>query len=90
MVLLKNNNRYIEREFNTEDELEKIIFDNSKTFFGDKTILISTKKKIETKFIGGTVPDAFLIDLKDIDNPEFYLVEVELTCNSVFHIFDSP
>jgi hypothetical protein len=79
LVLIKSSNRYVERGFNSEDKLEKIIFDHSKTFLGDKTILINIKRKIETKVFGGTVPDAFLIDLKDIDNPEFYLVEIELS-----------
>ena len=32
----------------------------------------------------GTVPDAFLIDLKDIDNSEFYLVEIELSTDDFF------
>jgi predicted transport protein len=86
-VLIKNNNRYFEREFNTEDEFEKIIFDNYKTIFGDETILVDAKKKIST-FVGGTVPDGYLIDLSDLDNPEFYLVEIELSKHDFFkHIF---
>src|SRR5690606_30762195 len=37
---------------------------------------------------GATIPDAFLFDLKDPDNPEFYLIEVELAKHSFYnHIF---
>ncbi len=40
------------------------------------------------QFLGGIIPDFFLIDLTDKENPEFYLGEVELASHEFFrHIF---
>jgi len=56
--------------------------------FGENTILIDVKRKIGTQFLGGIIPDFFLIDLTDRGNPEFYLGEVELASHEFFrHIF---
>lgn len=83
-----NNKRFIETEFELEKDLEQLMFDNSKTLFGEKSILIEAKRKIENEALGGTIPDAFLFDLKDPQNPEFYLVEVELAKHGFYeHIF---
>lgn len=42
---------------------------------------------METK-IGNVIPDGFLFDLTNIDDPEFYIVEVELSKHSFYeHIF---
>lgn len=88
MVLYYQNKKLIEQQFKTESEFENIIVENSKLFFGNSSIFIDTKKKIDSKFLGGTIPDGFLIDLSDIDNPEFYIVEVELASHDFYkHIF---
>lgn len=88
MVLYNQNNKLIEQQFKSESEFENIIVENSKLFFGNSSIFIDTKKKIDSKFLGGTIPDGFLIDLSDIDNPEFYIVEVELASHDFYkHIF---
>jgi len=78
MVLYYQNKKLLEQQFKSEAEFESIIVENSKLFFGNSSIFIVTKKKIDSKFLGGTVPDGFLIDLSDVENPEFYIVEVEL------------
>lgn len=63
------------------------VFEKHKFFLGEKTIYIDAKKKMETK-IGNVIPDGFLFDLSDIQNPEFYIVEVELAEHSFYdHIF---
>lgn len=88
MILFKNNQTFQEYLYDKEDELEKEIVLNSKLFFGKDTIFIEAKKKIETKSFGGSIPDGFLFDFSDSDNPEFYLVEVELFKHDFFkHIF---
>ena len=61
-----------------EDAFEQLVAENAQTIFGDKAIYIDAKKKLNTSFLGGTIPDGFLIDLSDKDDPQFYLVEVEL------------
>ncbi len=88
MVIYFNNKKYQEFSFQTEKNFETEIISNSKLLFGKNTICIDAKKKIEAKTLGGTIPDGFLFDLSDIDNPEFYLVEVELATHDFYsHIF---
>jgi predicted transport protein len=74
--------------YNKEDAFEQLIAQNAQTIFGDKSIYIDAKKKVNTSSLGGTIPDGFLIDLSDPDDPQFYLVEVELQNHDFFnHIF---
>lgn len=87
-ALFLNNKRFIEKEFLKEKDLEDLMFNNCKCLFGQGSIVIEAKKKIDNKALGGTIPDGFLFDLKDPNNPEFYLVEVELAKHSFYdHIF---
>jgi predicted transport protein len=88
MILFSNNKRFSELKFINEPDFEKQIFSRSKNFFGKNTILIDTKKKIESEYLGGSIPDGFLFDMSDTENPEFYLIEVELEKHDFFkHIF---
>ncbi len=74
--------------YSREDDFEQLVAQNAQTIFGDKAIYIDAKKRINTSSIGGTIPDGFLIDLSDPDDPQFYLVEVELQGHDFFrHIF---
>jgi len=74
--------------YSREDEFEQLVVKNAGTIFGDKAIYIDARKKIKTSVLGGTIPDGFLIDLFDADDPQFYLVEVELQSHDFFkHIF---
>jgi predicted transport protein len=87
-ALYLNQKHFTEKEFLKEKDLENLMFDNYKCLFGQSSILIEAKKKIDNKALGGTIPDAFLFDLKDPDNPEFFLIEVELAKHSFYnHIF---
>ena len=87
-AIYMDGNRFIETEFKTEDEFEKIVKENSKTLFGAKTVYFDLKNKIDTRTLGSSIPDGFLFDFKDKENPEFYLVEVELEKHDFYkHIF---
>ena len=87
-VIYQNGIRYVEKQYNTESDFERLVVENSKTFFGEDTIFVDVKKKIDNDSLGGVIPDGFLIDFSDKNNPEFYLVEVELVKHSFFnHIF---
>jgi len=87
-AIYMDGKRFIETEFASEEAFEKAIKDNSKTLFGAKTIYSDLKNKIESMTLGSAVPDGFLFDFKDEENPEFYLVEVELVKHDFFkHIF---
>jgi len=88
MKLFTNNKQYSEFQFEKESEFEREVVSNSKLFFGYSSIYIDAKRKIETKSLGNSIPDGFLFDLSDKQNPEFYLVEVELAKHDFFnHIF---
>ena len=87
-AIYTDGNRFTEYEFQYEKELEKIVQENSKVLIGEKTIFFDIKSKIDSKSLGGAIPDGFLFDLSDEENPEFYLVEVELAKHDFYrHMF---
>ena len=59
-VMYRNGVRYNEKIFKIEKELEQLLINNSKTLFGKNTIIIDAKKKIDSKSLGGSIPDCFL------------------------------
>ena len=88
MVLFNENKKYYEFAYPKEEDIEKDVIQNSQLFFGEKSLFIDAKRKIDSKFIGATIPDGFLFDFSEPDNPEFYIVEVELSSHDFFkHIF---
>lgn len=87
-ALYFNGKRFTEKEFSKERDFELLAFEHATTLFGQGSLLIDAKKKIDNQSLGATIPDAFLFDLKDPNNPEFYLIEVELAKHSFYnHIF---
>jgi len=87
-AIFMNDKKFDETEFKSEEEFEKIVKDHFKTLFGAKTIFFDIKSKIDSKTLGSAIPDGFLFDFKDEENPEFYLVEVELQKHDFYkHIF---
>lgn len=87
-ALYFNGKRFTEKEFSKERDFELLTFEHASTLFGQGCILIDAKKKIDSHSLGASIPDAFLFDLKDPNNPEFYLIEVELAKHSFYsHIF---
>lgn len=88
MKIFSNNRSYSQYQFEKEDDFEREIVVNSKLFFGTNSIYIDAKKKIETRSLGNSIPDGFLFDFSSRDNPEFYIVEVELARHDFYrHIF---
>ncbi len=88
MKLFTYNKVFNEFQFEKEFDFEREVINNSKLFFGTKTIYIDAKRKIETKSLGNSIPDGILFDLADKANPEFYLVEIELAKHDFYnHIF---
>ncbi len=86
-VYLKGKRCHAEKFDGNEDELEKVMISNYKQLFGKDSLFVQ-KTKVKTSALGNSVPDGFLFDLKDPDNPEFYLIEVELDNHSWdSHIF---
>ena len=88
MILLQNGERFTEFKFTLEADFEREIVQSCKDIFGNDSIFIDVKKKISSDTLGSTIPDAFLFDMSDPDNREFYLVEVELESHDFYnHIF---
>jgi len=86
--LYLNTTKLVQTQFVKEDDFEKVIKTNYKTLFGQKTIYLDLKNKIDSKSLGGSIPDGILFDLEDKDDIQFYLIEVELAKHSFFnHIF---
>jgi hypothetical protein len=88
MGIFNNNGRLPEVTFNLENDFEEDVYQNSKLLFGENTILLDTKTLLRGNILGGTIPDGFLFDLTDVNEPQFYLIEVELAKHSFnSHIF---
>jgi predicted transport protein len=88
MTIIGNGKRFTEVKHLTEKDFEEDVLVTSQILFGKDTIFINAKKKIESKSLGGTIPDGFFFDFSDTTDPQFYIVEVEVTKHSFFnHIF---
>jgi hypothetical protein len=87
-AIYMDGEKFTETDFVSEDDFERVIKENSKTLFGAKTIYFDLKRKIESRALGGSIPDGFLFDFKNEETPEFYLVEVELARHDFYkHVF---
>jgi predicted transport protein len=88
MKIIFQGKPYREFRFESEADFEREIVNNSSLFFGANTIYIDVKRKIETKSLGNSIPDGFLFDFSDREEPAFYLVEAELVKHDFYrHIF---
>ena len=87
-AIFMDGKKFVETEFKLEIDFEKIVREHFKTLFGAKTIFFDIRNKIDSKTLGSAIPDGFLFDFRDEENPEFYLVEVELQQHDFYkHIF---
>jgi hypothetical protein len=86
MTILQGNKRFVEAHFKLEEDLEELVSSKSERFFGAHTVFIKRKRKLKGLVLGNTIPDGFLFDLTDRDNPEFYLIEFELLRHDFKHI----
>ena len=71
IVIYQNEVRYSEKQYELEMDFERLVVDNSKILFGENTIFVDAKKKIDNNSFGGVIPDGFLLDFSDKRNPEF-------------------
>lgn len=86
--IFMNGEKFTETDFNRESDFENLVVQKSKLLFGENTIYFNLKNKIKSQSLGNSIPDGFLFDFKDKENPEFYIVEVELAQHDFFkHIF---
>lgn len=88
MTIIGDGKRFSEVKFSLESEFEDDIVSVSNELFGSNIVFINPKKKIESKSLGGVIPDGFFFDFNDPTDPQFYIVEVELVSHSFFnHVF---
>lgn len=88
VILIQDGKKYEEKSWALESDFETEVLSCKGTIFGKKSVYIDAKKKIGTLALGNTIPDGFLFDFSDPDNPEFYIVEVELKKHDFYsHIF---
>jgi len=80
-MIILDNKKYIEAEFENEQELEDVVIGNAEYFFGSSSIFLP-KKLIKTRDGFGTIPDGFAIDLA---SRTWYVVEAELIQHSVWN-----
>jgi predicted transport protein len=87
-VLYFNGRRFTELPFESEEEFERLVVENSGILFGERSMYIDLRSRLEGRALGAAVPDGLLIDFRDPENPEFYLVEIELAEHDFYkHIF---
>jgi hypothetical protein len=80
--------KFTEIKAQDEKEFEDIVKQNSKALFGPSTVYFDFKSRVDSQTLGSSIPDGFLFDFRDRENPEFYLVEVELARHDFYkHIF---
>lgn len=78
-MLWNKNNKYIEIPYEKESELEEAVNEVKEALFGSSRIYLDDKRKIGKK--GGTnnLPDGYLIDLTNSQDPKIFVVENDLS-----------
>ena len=86
-MLISKEKKYTAYSYDgKEHELTKVVKEIAPNAFGDYSFIIEKKKLSSKKAELGTIPDGFLLDLSDIDNPILYILEVELKGHGLEHI----
>jgi hypothetical protein len=80
-MLIFQSQKFIKAAFNSEAELEQVVYENYELLFGPSSIFLP-KSKIRTAGGFGTIPDGFAID---IATKRWYLVEAELIHHSLWN-----
>lgn len=82
MIILIDGVKYILKNPDSEDDLEKIIEKNYKYIFGEDSFYFNFKRKLKSKSGIGSIPDGYLIIFNNI--PEWYILEVELASHPLY------
>ncbi|MEW6685573.1 MAG: hypothetical protein AB1393_05135 [Candidatus Edwardsbacteria bacterium] len=80
-MLIHNDKKFIQANFENEDELERIVLENYEYIFGPGSFYLP-KAIIKTREGVGTIPDGYAIDLS---SRRWFIVEVELARHSVWN-----
>jgi len=89
-VLVKGDRKFVKYPYsngeNREQELEEVVKEKAAEIFGEYTFYFDKKQLKSEKMDIRTIPDGFLLDTSDPDNPIFYIIEVELKTHGLKHI----
>nr|MDO8097738.1 hypothetical protein [Candidatus Njordarchaeota archaeon] len=69
-----------------EPELEKLVIEMGRELFGENSFVFPKKLMSSRKTELGTLPDGYVLDVSDPDNPILYVMEVELKTHGLEHI----
>ncbi|MFA6924733.1 MAG: DUF5655 domain-containing protein [Bacteroidales bacterium] len=67
-----------EAKFYKKSDLEEFVIENHKTLFGENTVIIDNTKSTNEYF-----PNMFLFDFKEQDKPRMYVIEVNVSDDSL-------
>jgi hypothetical protein len=79
-MIILGERKFIQTAFDSEEELEQVVFKNAELLFGPSTIYLP-KSLISTHDGFGTIPDGFVVDLSA---RQWYMVDAELSKHSVW------
>ena len=79
-MLIVEGRKFVHKPFDSEEELERVVFDNAEYLFGSASIYFP-KTLISTRDGAGTIPDGYVIDLA---RRVWYIVEAEISRHSVW------
>jgi len=79
-MIILGDRKFIGAPFDSEQEIERVVADNSDYIFGPNSIYLP-KKLIHSPEGFGTVPDGFVVDLA---NKQWFVIEAELSSHSVW------
>jgi hypothetical protein len=85
MPVIADGNRVLYRplDYESEAEFEKAVVSLSDAMFGPSTIYVDVKKRMMgSKII--SIPDGYLIDMTEADEPKLFIVENEIVRHDPF------
>lgn len=69
--------------YETESEFEKAVISLSDAIFGPSTIYVDVKKRVAGKSVI-SIPDGYVIDMTELDDPKLFVVENEIASHDPF------
>lgn len=77
MNIISNGLVFTPYQCKTENVFEIIVAKLADSIFGDNTIYIDMKRKLKSK-VFNVIPDGYLLDMTQANEPKFYIVENEI------------
>jgi len=81
--LLINGKPFEEKTYDKEEELEDAAVNNKNYIFGSDVVYFNYKHRVGSKDVRG-IPDGFLVDFSDPENPQLFYVEYELQSHQLY------